>query len=400
MRPLIFILIATGFRICRALVDLSKPYASKSSTPEGQELIEIAEAEDDIHAFLALECGMIVAEYGDQEAIRHLFSITKSWTGLLMGVAETEGLLTLNETLWDIWPDEAIWETVEDAEDRKNTTLKQILQMTGGYAMPEGYIKDALVDALPFTDNRLGGKDFQDSLTYHPLNTTNIGSYAYIMASNLLSYVIQEKTGMMPEDYAKEKVFPFLGIENGDYEWYVNPDQVSTGFHGLKMTTTALSKLGMLYLQDGMANNETQLVDPSWIERSFTIGDERAPPENKFGYIGWWLGTEPAYVTYGFGGQRLGINTETKRVLAILSDTYLKDAGMDTYEDPKALFPTDQIKEQFVFAGASNIVNSSSSGEPFVCPEPESSVATQGISSSGVSLLFGTLVMAFVYECV
>lgn len=88
MRPptLIFIVVATGVRSCKALIDLSKPYSSKSSTPdsEGQKLIEIAEAEDDIHAFLALECGMVVAEYGDQEEIRHLFSITKSWVRFII----------------------------------------------------------------------------------------------------------------------------------------------------------------------------------------------------------------------------------------------------------------------------------------------------------------------------
>lgn len=100
-----------------------------------------------------------------------------------MGAAEKEGLLTLNETLWvsyfctekiplvlpiilpypsihpspqllyqDIWPDEAIWESVEDAEYRKKTTLEQLSQMTGGYSMPKGFMKDVLVDVLPFTE--------------------------------------------------------------------------------------------------------------------------------------------------------------------------------------------------------------------------------------------------------
>lgn len=167
------------------------------------------------------------------------------------------------------------------------------------------------------------------------------------MAGNILSYVLKECTGMTPEEYATENVFPFLGITNDDYEWYVNPDQVQTSFHGLKMTPVALSKLGMLYLQNGMANDETQIVDPSWIERSFTVGDENG--KDLFGYLGWWLGTEPAYVTYGFGGQRLAVNLETQRVIAILSDTYYKDAGIDTYDDPLAEFPTDQIKEKFAY---------------------------------------------------
>ena len=96
------------------------------------------------------------------------------------------------------------------------------------------------------------------------------------MAGNLMSYILLEKTGKTPEEFAKEEVFKHLGIKDNYYEWYVNLEQVQTSFHGLKMTTTALSKLGLLYLQNGMVNNNKQIVDPSWIERSFTVGDTEA----------------------------------------------------------------------------------------------------------------------------
>eukprot|EP01083_Nonionella_stella_P069978 186939_1 len=185
------------------------------------------------------------------------------------------------------------------------------------------------------------------------------------MAGNLLSYIIQERTGKTPEEYALEKVFPFLGIEENDYEWYRNLDQVQTSFHGLKMTSVALTKLGMLYLQNGMASDDEQIVDPSWIERSFTLGDKTA--SDKFGYIGWWLDAKPAFVTYGFGGQRLALNPETHRVVAILSDTYYKDAGLDTYKDPTALFPTDQIKEKFAYETPSTPIKMNGNEEPAVC---------------------------------
>ena len=99
-------------------------------------MIAIAESEEDVNAFVAIECGKIIAEYGDQVSIRHLFSITKSWTGLLLGLAEKENLLSLTETLEDVWPDENTWENIEDAKDRKKTTIEQLVQMRGGYDMP------------------------------------------------------------------------------------------------------------------------------------------------------------------------------------------------------------------------------------------------------------------------
>lgn len=44
-----------------------------------------------------------------------------------------------------------------------------------------------------------------------------VGKYNYVMAGNLLSYVIKEKTGMSSEEYATEKVFPLLGITEVSY---------------------------------------------------------------------------------------------------------------------------------------------------------------------------------------
>lgn len=128
------------------LLDLSEPYVKADTFPTalGEEMIAIAEAEPDISAFVALECGKVVAEYGDQSLVRHLFSATKSWTGLIFGVMEKEGLISLEETLGDIWPDEELWERVAEkynatgaVEMRKKTTLEELVQMRGGYVMPE-----------------------------------------------------------------------------------------------------------------------------------------------------------------------------------------------------------------------------------------------------------------------
>ena len=88
------------------------------------------------------------------------------------------------------------------------------------------------------------------------------------------------------------------------------------------------------------------------------------------------------------------MNLDTHRVVAILSDTYYKDAGIDTYEDPTAPYPTDRIKEDFAFATPSTAID----GDPFVCesmaapedPEEDSEdpeeVTTDGVDSSGSSI--------------
>lgn len=99
------IILQVGATECYFWLDLALQYCIPDTFPasEAQELIAIAEQEDDINALVALECGKIVAQYGDQTEIRHLLSMTKSWTGLLAGVAEKQGLSVWGNLTW--WRD-------------------------------------------------------------------------------------------------------------------------------------------------------------------------------------------------------------------------------------------------------------------------------------------------------
>ena len=195
--------------------------------------------------------------------------------------------------------------------------------------MFSGWQKDLLWDLLPFNDNRGGGRDFIDSLTYYTFDPADKGKYQYLMVGNLVSYITLEKTGKTPLEYAEEKVFPLLGITEGMYEWYQNLEGVSTGYHGLRLTPEALSKLPMLYLQQGMANENDEIITADFVDRSFTNND--VTYTEGFGYHSWWLegpneakgkeGGEPAKCSYGFGGQRACVNYNTGRAFAIMSQT-------------------------------------------------------------------------------
>lgn len=121
------------------IVDLSKDYEVVTPTPEiGLELEAIAADEPNINAFVAIECGKIVGEYYDEgknnASIFHLWSMTKTWSGLLFGVMVKEGLISVDETLGEIWPEEGIWPNGTEA--RQNITVEQILQMRSGLQMP------------------------------------------------------------------------------------------------------------------------------------------------------------------------------------------------------------------------------------------------------------------------
>lgn len=171
-------------------------------------------------------------------------------------------------------------------------------------------------DILTIEGGKFGGKDFFDSVTYHSLDPKDMGHYHYIYANNILSYIIQTKTGMTPEQYAVQKLWPHLGISSEDHKWDNNTEGITLGCHGLSMTTHAFSKLGMLYLQKGMASENERVVEQSWVESSFQVGDERARP---FGYL-WWIdsvGDNLIFCSKGFQGQRMCFNEEKRRVIVI-----------------------------------------------------------------------------------
>ena len=99
-------------------------------------------------------------------------------------------------------------------------------------------------DLLTIRRGRLGGKDFQDSLTYNVLDPSMTGTRNYVEASNLLSYVILTKTNMSPEDYAVDRLFGHLGISNQDYKWIKNADELSTASSWIAYDGNSMVKTG------------------------------------------------------------------------------------------------------------------------------------------------------------
>lgn len=197
-------------------------------------------------------------------------------------------------------------------------------------------------DVLTLRRGRLGGKDFHDSLTYHTLDPAMVGRRQYMEAANIMSYILLEKTGMSPKDYAVDRVFPKLGIRKRDYKWHKNKDGLSTGFHGIRMTATAWLKLGVLYLQNGMANKHDQLINQDWIDRTFTIGDEFA--DVPFGYL-WWIEGDDVYCSKGLGGQRMCISTKRDRAIVVASANY--DQGLWEWLEGDDAAPQDQLVDTF-----------------------------------------------------
>jgi len=73
----------------------------------------------------------------NKRSLFHLWSMTKAWSALMIGILEREGRISINETLGDIWTDPDVWAEAEQSDDRQNITIEHVLQMRAGLTMPE-----------------------------------------------------------------------------------------------------------------------------------------------------------------------------------------------------------------------------------------------------------------------
>jgi len=154
--------------------------------------------------------------------------------------------------------------------------------------------------------------------------------FSYLPFSTIMSYVIQEKTGMSPRKYAAEKVFPALGMNDSEIGWWQNQDGMEYSYHGLELTATQMAKFGQLYLQGGVSSPDSHLISPKWVSISTSPLVEKFYIENaegqtitgKFGYLIWLidgpsLGFSNAgefYCALGIGGQDICVHPELERV--------------------------------------------------------------------------------------
>ena len=107
------------------------------------------------------------------------------------------------------------------------------------------------------------------------------GSFFYNnSAEAILSYVFYEETGLFPSDFADQELFPYLGInpENviwtkfqhpGTEEYYDQsgvPENMDDMVGGMFMRLEDMTKLGLLFLQDGYVDLKNQIISSDWVK--------------------------------------------------------------------------------------------------------------------------------------
>src|SRR5690349_21406498 len=119
--------------------------------------------------------------------------------------------------------------------------------------------------------------------------------------THLLSAILTKVTGRNARDYAREKLFGPLGIE--DFLWRGDPQGNSGGGAGLYLKTRDMAKLGEFWLHEAVIGGR-RLVPAGWLDaaRNATLATDLSPSW-KYANCFWSVPSAGAYTTLGYHRQ-------------------------------------------------------------------------------------------------
>lgn len=203
----------------------------------------------------------------DRTKISTVFSVSKSVSSLLTGIAVDDGYI---ESVHD--PVKKYIPELSSKDPRfGRLTIEHLLDMRSGFKFEEQYSRPFSKIASLYYDTNSLGKMKRMRFESEPGTGAENGEYNYQSATTvMLGLVVQRATGRNFADYMQAKVWTPMGMEN-TASWSIDDRRHRTAKADCGLNTTArdLAKIGRLYLHGGDWNG-TRIVDEAWVTRSVT----------------------------------------------------------------------------------------------------------------------------------
>lgn len=237
------------------LLPRSTPAAAGVSSRSIAALLDRLEEQSvELHSIMVVRHGHVVAEgwWAPYSAERPhlLYSLTKSFTSVAVGLAIADGLLSLDDRVVDVLPDRV---PADVSEQGRRITVHHLLSMTAGHPT------DSLEEAW-----RLEPHDLVKGFLRVPFTEIEGARHTYDNATTyVLARMVERVTGRDLPGLLDERLLKPLGIDHA--EWDRVASGASFGFHGLHLTTEAVAAFGELLLRGGRWGDR-QLVPREWVE--------------------------------------------------------------------------------------------------------------------------------------
>lgn len=253
---------------------------------------------------------------GDQE----VWSATKSITSTLVGIAQEEGALDIEQPASDLIEE---WQGTAS----EDVTIRNLLSNDSGryYDFRNDYLsmafqaEDKSAFAIGLDQQHPPGEQWEYNNS----------------AIQVLEEVLQRATGQEVADYAQERLFEPLGMSA---EMRTDAAGNTLVFMGAQASCLDMARFGYLALNEGAWDGQ-QVVPAAWMAEATAPSQEVNP---RYGFL-WWLyeeGTalvEPgqpdppaAYAAIGLGGQIVLVIPEDDLVVVRLGPEGIADVGSGT----------------------------------------------------------------------
>jgi CubicO group peptidase (beta-lactamase class C family) len=305
-----------------------------------------------VHSAMILRHGSVVAEtWWAPHAPEHrhqMFSVSKAFTSMAVGIAVGEGLLSVEDRVVDPLPD-AVPETVSD--NLAAMRVEHLLTMTTGH--------DA--SSMQGIGRTLGRPelDWMRAILAVDVPLEPGSRFVYDTgATYLLSAILHRLTGRRLLDWLRPRLLDPLGITGAT--WEQDGQGIDVGGYGLSITTEDMAAFGQLLLQRGQWG-DAQLIPADWIDRAMSPLVDSSPQSwdadwrQGYGYQLWRCDVDAARADGAFGqfiivwpehDAVIAITSGTSRTQAVLKAVWdaLGDAfGEPTAQDGDALAPAHAL---------------------------------------------------------
>lgn len=244
----------------------------------------------------------------NKDFLHRMYSVSKTFVAVAVGMAVTEGLISLDDVVVDYFP-----------EFRNENT-------------DEFFDECTILDMLCMKSNFGGGISWWGKYksrveAYYAQKTNKIPSTVYFydsIGSFLLGCIIEKLTGKPFLEYLKEKVLFDIGFSKGSYTLY-EPGGFTIGDSGVMCTSRDLALFARFIMQKGEWNGK-QYIDREFMENMIkkqTHNDVRGAfgsyNNNGYGYL-TWITHDSGFSLVGAGDQLAICDMEKDFLFVITSD--------------------------------------------------------------------------------
>ena len=281
------------------------PSVANTSQANVNAVIDHIFTDQAVQSVLVSKYGLTIGErYAtgyDKDSYGTSWSVAKSFYSAAIGVAIDEALIgSVDHKVSDIITE---WQNT----DKADITLKQVLQMRGGYSN---------------LDNIFNTSDQTAHAISFPLASTPGTQFSYSNAnSQLFEPILSRATGLSAHQYLANKVLAPIGINTNSVGFWL--DATGTNpmtYCCLDMRPDDFARFGLLFARGGAWDGE-QIISPNYVSQSMTAN-------GAYGYQWWvlnsayWNGRQvpiDIIAALGLNGQKIYIWPEQDIVIVVLT---------------------------------------------------------------------------------